>query len=156
MVKDDVVLDGKEKRMYQILDERIATRFLKIVERGEFKKNMIVILVMLLRLRQYCDHPSMLPRDMLKWLLKDDAENFDDNGVRRVLPELAMKEPLSKKVDSGKAGKAKPAKEQIIVYECSSSEEDGAGDDDDDDDEGELAKMASAGESRIHPQCSLS
>ena len=68
----EIDFDEAEKDFYRALEERTVTMFDTYVKRG-WKANYMHILVLLLKLRQACDHPL---------LLKEAREQNDRDGVR--------------------------------------------------------------------------
>ncbi|OAX34772.1 hypothetical protein K503DRAFT_774190 [Rhizopogon vinicolor AM-OR11-026] len=55
--------DTDERAFYKTLSERMATELDKLVQADEASKNYTHVLLMLLRLRQACNHPSLVYKD---------------------------------------------------------------------------------------------
>ncbi|KNF01813.1 hypothetical protein PSTG_04932 [Puccinia striiformis f. sp. tritici PST-78] len=76
--KEDVMLDMtvEEREIYEMLEKRAQQKFNVFLRRGTVLKNFACILVLLLRLRQACGHPSLaIEQD-------DDTEAVNDPSDR--------------------------------------------------------------------------
>jgi len=72
-VKADLALSDRESVLYGRLESGFKLEFNKLVKKG-YKQNMMNILALLMRLRQFCNHPGLLPAKMLKSLVQQDNE----------------------------------------------------------------------------------
>ncbi|KAF7982840.1 hypothetical protein HWV62_25802 [Athelia sp. TMB] len=57
------VFDSEERAFYKSLEQKMSTEVEKLMNAGQAQKNYTNILTMLLRLRQACNHPSLVNKD---------------------------------------------------------------------------------------------
>ncbi|KAH7101206.1 SNF2 family N-terminal domain-containing protein [Auriculariales sp. MPI-PUGE-AT-0066] len=89
--------DASERQFYRSLEEKTAKIFNDMDRAGEVQKNYISVLVMLLRLRQTCDHPSLVSKDyradleeQLKEKENDDEDDRDANALADMFNDLKV------------------------------------------------------------------
>lgn len=75
----------EERAFYSTLEAESREQFMEYEDAGTVKQNYVNILLMLLRLRQACDHPLLV-------------KGFDSNSSQKSSMEMAKKLPREKKV----------------------------------------------------------
>lgn len=55
--------DVEERAFYNAVEEKVRSSFEKLARAGDLQKSYTTILVLLLRLRQACDHPALINKD---------------------------------------------------------------------------------------------
>jgi SNF2 family DNA or RNA helicase len=103
-LKLDIVradFEPEEKDFYESMEKNLQDKFRRLEARGVVMKNYSTVLVMLLRLRQLCDHHRLVlekGQNTIDALLKEDqieeskepteeVELFDQNALTRLLSE---------------------------------------------------------------------
>ncbi|KAM7263381.1 hypothetical protein ACFE04_001064 [Oxalis oulophora] len=79
-----VEFTAEERDFYEKLETDSRAQFKKYADEGTVKQNYVNILLMLLRLRQACDHPLLV-------------KGFDSSTFEKISVEMAKKLPLEKK-----------------------------------------------------------
>lgn len=87
------IFDEDEREFYGALEARTSLSLNKFLERGEMTKNYTSILLLLLRLRQACDHPALISKDFTKDVdaieSKPPPSQGDDEEDKQDVDELA-------------------------------------------------------------------
>ncbi|KAI0692705.1 SNF2 family N-terminal domain-containing protein [Cytidiella melzeri] len=69
--------DAEERAFYDSVQERVQNRLETLQQQGDMSKNYTSMLVLLLRLRQACNHPSLIAQDYRK-----DKEAVDPKAAK--------------------------------------------------------------------------
>ncbi|KZT22942.1 hypothetical protein NEOLEDRAFT_1157534 [Neolentinus lepideus HHB14362 ss-1] len=69
--------DAEEREFYNAVEEKVRSSFEKLAQAGNLQKSYTTILVLLLRLRQACDHPALINKDY-----RADAEAIEPKAVK--------------------------------------------------------------------------
>ena len=72
----EVIMEGDERKIYDNLYEKSRQEFLYFFLNGSALKNYSGIFAMIMRLRQCCDHPSLVYRPMDNKELESEIKNF--------------------------------------------------------------------------------
>ncbi|KAF9511453.1 hypothetical protein BS47DRAFT_1373028 [Hydnum rufescens UP504] len=100
--------DREEREFYAALEARTNLSLNKFIERGEVMNNYTSILVLLLRLRQACDHPALVSKDFTKDAdaieskVPQSQEDDDDKNVDELaglMGSMGLSRELDKKCD---------------------------------------------------------
>ncbi|EMD37109.1 hypothetical protein CERSUDRAFT_155596 [Gelatoporia subvermispora B] len=62
----DCEFDPEERAFYESVEQKVSNKLQQLQEQGEMSKNYTSMLVLLLRLRQACNHPSLITQDYKK------------------------------------------------------------------------------------------
>ncbi|KAF8314018.1 hypothetical protein DL93DRAFT_1101779 [Clavulina sp. PMI_390] len=86
--------DEDERSFYTAVEARTSLQMNKFIEKGTVMENYTSVLVLLLRLRQACDHPALLSKDFVKDLDALDAkpastQGDDDDDDKKEVDDLA-------------------------------------------------------------------
>ncbi|TFK53181.1 hypothetical protein OE88DRAFT_1626853 [Heliocybe sulcata] len=55
--------DAEEREFYNTVEEKVRDSFEKLAQQGNLQKSYTTILILLLRMRQACDHPALINKD---------------------------------------------------------------------------------------------
>ncbi|KDQ12526.1 hypothetical protein BOTBODRAFT_112769 [Botryobasidium botryosum FD-172 SS1] len=96
--------DKDELEFYKNLEERTSSRVDDLERQGNIQKNYTAVLLMLLRLRQACDHPSLISKDYradadaieMKPAAKDEDEGKEADELADLFGKLGVDSEIAK------------------------------------------------------------
>lgn len=114
-----IELSADEKEIYNALELRAQIQFNKYVRQGTVVANYSHILVMLLRLRQCCNHPYLLyaNRDYLSYRMQRETISSQSDSQSSVKVESVDNVKSEPAISRGSNNSPSPKKQEVIVVD---------------------------------------
>lgn len=108
----------EEREVYKMVEIRSQAKFNKFLRAGTVLKNYHQVLVLLLRLRQVCVHPTLITEDGRAYLLpgeqrKDNEDKRDELARARTLVSPQFVEKMKNKLKDAATARLKAEKESL-------------------------------------------